>query len=976
MNMTNDDWLSASLAQRLRRLGLLEDERTFPELDSAGIASEVQMTLLGSSNTRSAVRWWIDRSRRGRDLTSTELLVALEQMRLQPSLASPLLSGLPGKDYGNSLAACAMEVGRNLHSKGRTYFANGNIDTSVNYMLEAQREFLFALSTGYLPVSETTEALGKYAVAVAFSSRWRKTNASVLKRALEYHSRSISAGNQSPEAYGYLVELKAELFNATSDPTHLNGAIAVAEERGFQLSLAELLLKRGVLRSTSKTEGWSLDLQHSSRHASNAHPQTGVDYVQKALTRQLALSAIVKPCPLNAEQIRLPYGFLGNLPQLSHQRRDYLRVIVLEALNPMRQKLRDRGSRPNLVAQQVLFAVLRDSVTRAGQNAVADSELVVEVARESMERDGDKYLAFQYADALLARAEAMPQPNFVSEAVNAAEALIGRYPKWPLPRVTYASALALQDRLESSCSEPIRAAAAWLDAAESVVESPDYRRTDLGGRSSVFAVEDARGDLATALIFKPASSRTDAEREANHMEALLNKVRANEAEERFGVPRSLGIVRLADHDTIHVIERQVGQLMSDLDPEVASSFLQDCVEFLAFFHNAAGRPDQERSGWRKLKGGLKLCGRTLFHDQDQSDEFVAKMRQSFPNDLPLVKKRDAHSGNWVVDSANRLIAVDLEAGSFLPVGHDVAQLVEDYAVLPVSDEGFARRRELIQIYVTRLDVDVDADVTIAAYGWFSLLRATWIASSASASKARHAHARQLAQYLATTTDQSGVRAPAEMLVAALHQFTGVNIGGTVDASHRRRSKQLSQVLRHRALTLGLDVDDAGFVRLEDLADTVSLSIDEIVAVAAHPAEPRFEIDERRIRALYGHSFPVPDLPDLDVEPPKTLFHGTSWDALPLIAAEGLRPMGRQKVYLTNNPTEALEVARRRSKPALLAISAADLQSLQAVADAVWAADSVAPSELRVLNPFAEIPSPPGWLTDLIADHASALGQGD
>jgi len=411
-----------------------------------------------------------------------------------------------------------------------------------------------------------------------------------------------------------------------------------------------------------------------------------------------------------------------------------------------------------------------------------------------------------------------------------------------------------------------------------------------------------------------------------------------------------------------VIERQAGVLLSDLDPSVASGFLPSCVEFLALFHNAVGRPEQERSAWGKLKNGLKLWSRTLFRDQTASDKFVASMRKTLPLGLPLVKKRDAHAGDWVIDSAGRLVAVDLEAGSFLPVGHDVAQLIEDAAVLPVSVEGFERRRALLHAYLDRLDLEVDVDEAITGYGWFALLRATWIASSASASKAHHAHARQLAQYLASGSDFDAIGVPAEMLAGALRQPVGSDVGG-VDAAHRRKSKRLSQVLRHRAKDLDLPVDVAGFVPLEDLVDAVNMSVDEVVAVATHPAEPRFEIEEGRIRALYGHSFPVSDLPDLDVEPPDTLFHGTSWGAVAEISSAGLRPMGRQKVHLTNNPTEALEVARRHSQPALLAIPTAGTESLQAVADAVWAADSIPPEFLEVRNPFTEISAPPDWLAD-------------
>ena len=974
MNATMDELLDPVLAQRLRRLGLLQDERNFPELDEAEVPREVQRTMLGPSYARQAIRRWTDRDKAGLPLTTTDLLIVLEQMRQQPVIASPFLDGISSQGFGAMIARCALNAARNLHRDGREQFAEARVDQSVNYMLEAQREFLFALSTGFLSREERTEALGKYAVAVAFSSRWRRTNRQVLERALKYHSQSISAGNDSSEAFEYLVELRAELFNVTSASDHLDNAVSTAETHGLHLTLAELLVKRGLLRQKAGTGPAIPDFQGAIQLAEIAVPRSGVEYVQQALVKQLSLEAILNHCPLTAEQIRLPYGFLGNMARLDPQSRKALRTVVLDALGPMREGLKQRGMPPNLVAQQVLFAVLRDSLSRGEQEVDADAELIVEVAFEARARGGDRYLEYQYSDALLVRAESLRERSLTLEAIAEAEALIQTYPHWPLPQVTRAAGITLLSRLGPDGHDPELAQAAWSDAARAVVNSPDYRRSDLGGRSSVFAIEDARGDLATALVFKPFARQRDAEREAAHMRALLASVREKGLEGQFGVPRSLAIVQLPPNGTVHVIERQAGALLSDLHPDIASGLLPRCVEFLALFHNAADPPQEHRSAWGRLKNGLKLWSPALFRDKKRANEFVAAMAKTMPSGLPLLRKRDAHASNWVVDEVGRLVAVDLEAGSFLPVGHDFAQLIEDHAVLPVSREEFDRRQQLLHAYLDMLAVDVNVDEAISGYGWFALLRATWIASSASASKARHIHARRLTQYLLSAPEYDAIRVPAEMLSAAMRQPAKVEVGG-LDANHRRMSKRLAQVLRHGAEELGLRVDDAGFIALKDLAGAVGMSIAEIEAVANHPGEPRFEIDELRIRALYGHSLVVPDLPDLDIELPDTLFHGTSWDSLEVISAEGLRPMDRQKVHLTNNPAEALEVAKRHPQPALLAIRTTDTESLQAVADAVWAANAIAPELIEIRNPFNDISTPPAWLTDSMTTTEDLGGNG-
>ena len=964
MNGTRREWLTAPLAQRLRRLRLLEDECSLPELDGTGIPFEQQETLLQS--TQGAVEYWEKQRRSRRQITATELLIVLERMRSQPAQASPHLELLSGTSYSEAVAACALNTGRILHDRGRNYYAEQMLDVSINYMFEAQRELLFALSTGSLSTEERTEALGKFAVAVAFSSRWNKTSTTVLHRALEFHKQSISSGNQSAEAYVYLVELLAALFDETTNAAYLDEALRTARDHSLYLEQAELLLKRGILRRLSGSGAWVRDLQSAQSAASRARPQSGMGYVKQALVCELALSATASPCPLDATQIKLPYGFLRELPRISEVGRQALRDDVLDALLPMQTMLRDKGKPPNLVAHHVLVAILRDSVLRRGKNATRDSELIVEIAEASLQRDRNRYLEYQHVDALLSRALVAPTNSHISRALDAARSLVERYPVWPLPRVVLARTLTLDANEHSLFQIHDEATSSWAQAAGRVVESSDYRRSDLGGRSSVFAVEDARGDILTALVFKPVSNRSDAEREADHMALLSGAIRIRGVDDRFGVPDSLVIVELTDGRTVHVIERQIGTLLSELNGHAAAKLLPSCIQLTALFHNATESPDDGSTGWRKLRDGLKMWSRTLFQDKERAATFVSEMRRSLPKELPLVPKRDAHAGNWVVDSAGRLIAVDLEAGSLLPVGHDVAQLIEDCCLLPVSREGFARRRSLMDEYIMMLDVHVDRQRAVAAYDWFALYRSVWIASSASATKAHHTHARQLAQYLASESDLVDLQYPSEMLATALRQLSVADPDRTVDGVHRRNSKRLARVLRHSAHELGLSVDQAGFVRLEKLAKVAGLTVDQVLATATHPAEQRFEVYDGRVRALYGHSFPVTDLPDLDIATPDPLFHGTSWDALQRIASEGLLPMERQKVHLTNNASEALEVARRHRKPALLAVSTTGNELFQAVADAVWAADWVAPHLLEVCNPYAQMQDPPTWLSDAIA----------
>jgi RNA:NAD 2'-phosphotransferase (TPT1/KptA family) len=467
-----------------------------------------------------------------------------------------------------------------------------------------------------------------------------------------------------------------------------------------------------------------------------------------------------------------------------------------------------------------------------------------------------------------------------------------------------------------------------------VVECPEYRRTDLGGRSGVFAVEDARGALSTALIFKPVASEVAGEREAANMNLLRNEVKAQGKEDRFGVPLSLEIVAKDDGEFVHVMERQLGRLLSFLPVREASGHLPACAELLGIFHSACDAVPPGRSGWPALKNGLRLWSSALFEDDSTRSTFVESFKATLPNHIPLVQKRDAHAGNWVIDSANRVIAIDLEASSIVPAGCDVAQLVEDGALLPVTIGGFELRYELMANYLSAAGIALDEAADVV-YDWFALYRAVWLATSAGATKSQHSHARLLSGHIARHCSHAGIRDVAELVLQSIQKVgaTAHDAEG-VSPAHRRLSRAMARMLRHRAHEHGLVPDDAGFVPLAQLCLALGRSGEDVMAVASHPAEPRFQVVDDAIRALYGHSFPVADQHEINVELPIVLYHGTSWDSLGDIVADGLRPMSRERVHLTNNPAEAIEVARRHRQAILLAVDTQQAGDLRAVADAV------------------------------------------
>ncbi len=172
----------------------------------------------------------------------------------------------------------------------------------------------------------------------------------------------------------------------------------------------------------------------------------------------------------------------------------------------------------------------------------------------------------------------------------------------------------------------------------------------------------------------------------------------------------------------------------------------------------------------------------------------------------------------------------------------------------------------------------------------------------------------------------------------------------------RVSKRISLHLRHRPADIGIELDPAGWVGVDEFLAALArhglrvdrAQLDEVVATSD---KQRFAFDETgtRIRANQGHSVAVElDLPV--AEPPAVLFHGTHPGALAAIRAEGLRPMGRHHVHLSPDRDTAARVGGRRGRPVLLEIDAAGLAAdgseFRCSANGVWLVDHVPPHRLR------------------------------
>ena len=149
------------------------------------------------------------------------------------------------------------------------------------------------------------------------------------------------------------------------------------------------------------------------------------------------------------------------------------------------------------------------------------------------------------------------------------------------------------------------------------------------------------------------------------------------------------------------------------------------------------------------------------------------------------------------------------------------------------------------------------------------------------------------------------------------------------------SKFVALVLRHKPEEIGIELDDNGWVDVDELVSCASSYqqakgyeqlthelLDEIVST---DKKGRYEYSEDgwMIRACQGHSVHV----DLELEPekpPKMLYHGTATRFIKSIKETGLDKRSRTHVHLSKTHDEAVNVGKRHGKVIVLVVRSGEM----------------------------------------------------
>lgn len=171
------------------------------------------------------------------------------------------------------------------------------------------------------------------------------------------------------------------------------------------------------------------------------------------------------------------------------------------------------------------------------------------------------------------------------------------------------------------------------------------------------------------------------------------------------------------------------------------------------------------------------------------------------------------------------------------------------------------------------------------------------------------------------------------------------------------SKEVSYALRHAPWEYELELDSDGWVSVEQLISSLrnseewkALTEEDLVKMISLSDKKRHEIKDGKIRAFYGHSIPMKISKEVG-SPPQYLYHGTSINYLDDIKSNGLKPMSRQYVHLSEDIETAKLVGNRKKGETIFLTIDTELAQSKGVKfyignDKVWLSDCIPPEFIK------------------------------
>lgn len=284
---------------------------------------------------------------------------------------------------------------------------------------------------------------------------------------------------------------------------------------------------------------------------------------------------------------------------------------------------------------------------------------------------------------------------------------------------------------------------------EAALQSDEFRRRVIGGRSEVFILEDPHELLATTMVLKPTPER-NATTERAATGAFFAHLRETGLLRRFGLPAPIAILPSdKPGEVIYAMERARGDGLNnhicgvDRRGYHGEPAVEAALEYLGHFHAwADGGPTEPRS-MNGLAEPFSGYVRKLGLDRASASDLQRTFHRLIQMKLPFARKKDAHPENWLVSEQGKIVMIDLEATRPIPCLLDVVQLLDDYPVFRPDAPGWQRRIALCQDYWRRLfGIEGETGLIQSAYEALAVFRCafgiTYCANKASEEQASSA----------------------------------------------------------------------------------------------------------------------------------------------------------------------------------------------------------------------------------------------